>query len=261
MTTTTTTPRSIFSCWHPGSREGQVAREIWSAAYGSDYPDDADPMSFVTLTDLKWISEALRVAPGNIVGDLGCGRGGPGIWVAQRIGTRLVGVDISEEAIEHASRRAAHGELQGRVSFQVGSFAATGIASASMDALMSVDALFFAPSRLAAFREAARILKPDGVFAFTSFELQRPSLSLSVDTIADYRPFLELTGFHVERYDEAEDWEPRMRKVFDGIMARSSELRAEAGEDVANRLVRWATVRSRELTEGRRILVVARRRA
>jgi ubiquinone/menaquinone biosynthesis C-methylase UbiE len=255
----TQTARSIFSLWHPGSKESSAAREIWMSAYGDEYPEDAEPMSFVTFADLAWIARAAAVAAGGVVADLGCGRGGPGLWVAQRSGCRLVGVDIAEEAIAGASQRVARGEMEGLATFHVGTFAATGIGDAAMDGLISFDALFFAPSRLAAFREAARIVKPGGVLAFTTFEFQRPSLALSVDAIADYRPYLELSGFQVEQYEEADDWAPRMKMVLDGIVRRAGELRAQVGEEVTTRLVRWATVRNRELTDSRRIVVAARR--
>lgn len=255
----TQAPRSIFSLWHPGSTEDSAAREIWMAAYGSDYPEDAEPMSFVTFTDLEWIARILSVTAGSVVADLGCGRGGPGLWVAQRFGCRLVGIDIGEEAIADASRRVSHGEMEGLATFRVGTFAATGLGDAAMDALISFDALFFAPSRLAAFREAARILEPGGVFAFTTFEFQRPSLALSVDAIDDYRPYLEVSGFQVEQYEEADNWAPRMKMVLEGIIRRASELRSQIGEEVTTRLVRWATVRNRELTDSRRIIVSARR--
>ncbi len=81
-------------------------RRIWHDAYGLDYPEEADPFGFVTVTDLRRIAAELAVGPGQVMVDLACGRGGPGLWVARETGAALVGVDFSEVGIEQAGRRA-----------------------------------------------------------------------------------------------------------------------------------------------------------
>ena len=55
----------------------------FSEAYGEDYPVEAEPHSFVTKTDLARIVHLLAIGPGNVLADLGCGRGGPGLWLAR----------------------------------------------------------------------------------------------------------------------------------------------------------------------------------
>lgn len=57
-------------------------RHIWHVGYGPDYSEEADPFSFVTLTDLRRIAREVGVGPGQILVDLACGRGGPGLWIA-----------------------------------------------------------------------------------------------------------------------------------------------------------------------------------
>ena len=48
--------------------------------------------------------EALvRRETGMRVVDLGCGKGGPGLWVARELGVRLMGIDIVAEAIEQVT--------------------------------------------------------------------------------------------------------------------------------------------------------------
>ena len=43
---------------------------------------------------------------------LGCGRGGPGLWLAQQAGAALVGVDLSPVAVDQAAARSAAGADQ-----------------------------------------------------------------------------------------------------------------------------------------------------
>ena len=63
-------------------RPGKTNLRIWRAAYGDDYPAEAEPHSFVTKTDLARIVDLLAIGSGNTLVDLGCGRGGPGLWLA-----------------------------------------------------------------------------------------------------------------------------------------------------------------------------------
>jgi cyclopropane fatty-acyl-phospholipid synthase-like methyltransferase len=63
-------------------------RDIWRAAYQADSPADADPLSFVTQTDLDRIVDALALTPGMNLVDLACGAGGPGTQVARATGAR-----------------------------------------------------------------------------------------------------------------------------------------------------------------------------
>ena len=57
-------------------------RGIWREVYSGDYPEEAEPFSYVTRTDLHRIASELRVRETQTFADLACGRGGPGLWVA-----------------------------------------------------------------------------------------------------------------------------------------------------------------------------------
>ncbi|HEX9096231.1 MAG TPA: hypothetical protein VF990_09030 [Candidatus Dormibacteraeota bacterium] len=57
-------------------------RHIWRVVYGPDYPEEADPFSFVTVTDLHRIAGELGVGWGQTVLDLACGPRRP--WALDR---------------------------------------------------------------------------------------------------------------------------------------------------------------------------------
>lgn len=88
--------------------------------------------------------------------DLACGRGGYGLEIAARTGTRLVGVDFSAEAVRQA--RAHARRLGAAAQFRVGDLARTGLEAGSADAVLCVDAIHFARQPGAAYSEIARIL-------------------------------------------------------------------------------------------------------
>jgi SAM-dependent methyltransferase len=81
-----------------------------------------------------------------------------------------------------------------RARFEVADVAATGLLEASCDAAMSLDVLVFVPDKVAAVREVARILRPQGRFAFTTWEQRGYSERLRAPQLDDHRPLLEDMG-------------------------------------------------------------------
>ena len=51
--------------------------------------------------------ELLQVRPGEMLADLACGAGGPGLWMARETGALLTGVDPSPAGLAAARDRAA----------------------------------------------------------------------------------------------------------------------------------------------------------
>ncbi len=233
-------------------------REIWQAAYGADYPADADPLSFVTQTDLDRILASLDLAPDDRLVDLACGAGGPGVHVARAVGVRLTGIDVSPGAVEIARNRHLPGIRAGSA-FEAAPFDDTGLADGFADAVMSTDALFYAEDRDVLFGEIARIGKPKCRLAFTSFELRSRSNALNAGPVLDYRAPLESAGFEVDVYEATPDWEARMRAVFAGILDKRDALERELGAQMADGVAAWATLRPNELHDSRRVFVSAHR--
>jgi ubiquinone/menaquinone biosynthesis C-methylase UbiE len=64
------------------------------------------PFSLVTRDGLDRVFDELQLDSGDRLVDLCCGRGGIGLWFAERSGAQLVGVDFSPRAIEQAEARA-----------------------------------------------------------------------------------------------------------------------------------------------------------
>ncbi len=93
--------------------------------------------------------------------------------VAHRTDARLVGVDYSKVAIRLATEQAA--VLGREAEFRVGDLTATGLADASVDAVMCIDAIHFARPPTAAYRELHRVLKPGGRAVLTCWEATDPN--------------------------------------------------------------------------------------
>ena len=243
--------------------ESPTRQSIRREVYGDDYPVEADPRSYVTLTELRAIARDLQVGPGQTFIDLGCGQGGPSLWVTRETGAALVGVDLSSVGIARAADRAQEVGLAERARFQVANITATGLPAASVDAAMSVDVLWAVPDKLGALREAARILKPGARLAFTNWDRDRTPPGY-LPPLADHRPLLEQAGFEVETYQVQPDAEVQRRAVYEAIVAAEQDLVGEMGDEATARLM-FEAKGTLGLTDGidylahsRRIYVVAR---
>ncbi|MGW4209143.1 class I SAM-dependent methyltransferase [Lentzea sp. NPDC004789] len=131
-------------------------------------PPDLESTSLLNGAGLDEIVELLGLRPGQVLLDLACGRGGYGLEIVRRTGCRLVGVDFSAVAISQAARRAE--ELAIPAEFGVGELTATGLGTASADAVMIVDAYQFAEPKRDALRECLRVLRPGGRLVITCWE-------------------------------------------------------------------------------------------
>ena len=201
---------------------------------GDDYPDDFYHVSFITLQDLRHLAHTLSLSPRSRFSDVACGMGGPALWIARETGARLYGVDLSPVAVAQAEKRAQDLGLAGTATFSAGSFAHTRLETASMDAAMSVDALQYAPEKLPALREFARIIRPGGTLAFFAFELDperaRGLPVIGDDPIDDYRPLLRDAGFNVLQYHQTPNWHDRLFTTYSAVIDAREALREEMGE-------------------------------
>jgi len=239
-------------------------RQIWRQhVTGADYPEEFAHISFLSLAQLRSLVEGLALTADQLLVDLACGAGGPGLWAAKETGSRLVGIDLSPMAAKRASERVGTLGISGRATFGQGTFEATGLESASADAVMSVDALQYAPDKNAALVEVARILRPGGRFAFVAFELdpQRVAgMPFWDDPVPDYRPLLEQVGFDINEYSQIPHWADQVAAGFGAILAQQDALEAELGEAAAAATVMEAAVTTELKPYCGHVLAVATRR-
>jgi SAM-dependent methyltransferase len=210
-----------------------VRARIWQQVYGPEYPSWADPFSYLSMTELRRFARELREGSGQTLVDAGCGRGGPGLWVAAVTGAQLTGIDVDTTALAAARHRAHQVGMAGRASFRQATFQDTGLPSCWAHAVMSVDALLFAPSKHAAAAEFARILVPGGRLVLTSWDYhtQPPGRPAQV---TDHRPMLNEAGFDVISYEETHAWHDRQEQTGRALLAAAGELAAESGEHPAS---------------------------
>lgn len=208
-----------------------VMARVWATVLGDEYPAELAPYSYTSRSELARIATELKTGSGDLLVDIGSGRGGPGLWVAASTGADYLAVDISTTGLAEVTARAAQVGLADRVRVAEGSFEELPLADSEASAVMSIDALLFTPNKEAATRELARVLQPGGRLVVTTWDyssqpIGRPS------QVADHRPLLEEAGLDVVAYEETPDWEARQRAIDGLLMEAAEDLAAEQGEPI-----------------------------
>jgi SAM-dependent methyltransferase len=216
--------------------DGIVQREL-------DLPPGVQSSSLLPGDGITEVAAALRLGGGSLLLDLACGRGGYGMEIARRTGTRVLGVDHSPVAIEQARQRAASSDLADQAEFRVGALTGTGLAAQSIDAVLCVDAIQFAEPTDAALRECRRVLVPGGRIAITCWEAVDAGNERVPQRLRrmDLAPALARAGFDDVRVVDRPDWRAAERRLWEAATA------LDPGDDLALQALQ---------EEGREILAI-----
>jgi ubiquinone/menaquinone biosynthesis C-methylase UbiE len=203
-------------------------RDILASVSG--LPAWVAPFSPIDRALLMEIADDLAMPAGGRIADIACGMGGPGLWIAERLGARIAGVDVSRAAIACAERTATALGWDDRAAFTVADASATGLDDASVDGVMSIYALMFvdAPDAIA---EMARVLRPGGRAVVLAGEcIDEVVLSTMV---RDYAPVFAAAGFTGVRKRERPAAREQSLRMFRALLERAGDLTAELGAAAA----------------------------
>ena len=139
--------------------------------------------------------------------------------------------------------------------FRAADAANTGLPSAAVDAVMSIDAF---PDKERAAPEIARILRPGGRLVFTTWDFDITPEGWPPQ-LAQHHDLLRHAGLDVEIYEETPDWRARQLAVYTGWLAAEETLVAELGQEVTADLIAEAREFPPIADHSRRVLIAARR--
>lgn len=168
------------------------------------------------LTSSTDLAERARIREGTAGVDLCCCSGaGMRFLVRFRNVAQMIGVDATERMIERGRQRSEEEGLADRVRFIHADACATGLPDRSADFVWGEDAWCYVVDKPGLIREAARLVRPGGVIAFTDWvegpttmttqEAERLLRFMNFPSILDldtYRRLLQESSCHV---DVAED--------------------------------------------------------
>ncbi|QFR98158.1 methyltransferase domain-containing protein [Streptomyces tsukubensis] len=108
-------PGEFDALFHGEARSGGFSRV--TRIVDPALPPEAEPFSFLCADLLHHIAADLSLKEGEVLADLGCGSGGPGLWLARAAHADLVGIDFSPVAVAHARQRANTHAMKGTAHF------------------------------------------------------------------------------------------------------------------------------------------------
>lgn len=147
-----------------GNYESDAYREVRIETYG----EDLGQTSWVTTEESAGIPELLALERDSYVLEIGCGSGGYALHLAEKVGCRILGLDLNESGIRNANQLAQSRGLASLALFQqVDASKDLPFDEETFDAAFSNDVLCHVPGRLGVLSEIFRVLKPGGRFLFT----------------------------------------------------------------------------------------------
>ncbi|MET8148759.1 class I SAM-dependent methyltransferase [Actinoplanes sp. NPDC049668] len=210
---------AYFDQWYADMAGSQARDAIIARALGIS--PDLRFAGVLTLPGIAELTGELRLPQDGLLLDIACGRGGYGVEVARRAGTRLIGVDFSAVALEQATEVAVRRLPAGRSEFRVGTLDATGLPTGAADGLMCVDAVQFAEPPLAALIEFRRLLTRGGRIALTCWESVDPSDDLVPPRIraVNLQRDLPKAGFVDVQVRDMPEWRQAEREIWEAAVA------------------------------------------
>lgn len=147
------------------------------------------------------LGEMLGLRAGARVLDVASGKGESAIGLAQHFGCEVVGVDFGAANVAEANARTEAAGISRLVSFRQGDAERLDFADAGFDAVICECAFCTFPSKRAAAREFARVLRPGGRVGISDLTRSGPlppdltDLLAWIACIADARPIAEYAGY------------------------------------------------------------------
>ncbi len=186
-----------------------------AALYESDYArlllGDSFHPGGLELTER--LGNLLDLRPGQRVLDVASGTGSSAVFLAERFGCKVVGLDYSTELVAQARRRAREAGLGHLVRFDHGDSERLPFPDGTFDALICECSFCTFPDKRSAAHEFARVLRPGGRVGLSDITLsgalppELTGLLAQIICIADalpldrYEALLEHAGFQIDRVE------------------------------------------------------------
>ena len=110
----------------------------------------------------RQLAELCHVNRESYVLEVGCGTGFTASYMAEAIGCRIMGIDLSPGMVEWAEKRAARKNLQARCQFRVADAQQLPFEDNTFDAMLCESVTAFVPDKRLALSEYRRVVKPGG---------------------------------------------------------------------------------------------------
>jgi ubiquinone/menaquinone biosynthesis C-methylase UbiE len=147
-----------------GNYGSATYRQVRIETYGEDFGQT----SWVTTEESNAIPEMLGLRSDSFVLEVGCGSGGYALHLGEKVGCRLIGLDVNEQGVRNANQLAVARGLASQVRFeQCDASKKLPFDDSTFDAVFSNDVLCHLPGRADVLVEMFRVLKPGRRIVFS----------------------------------------------------------------------------------------------
>ena len=173
------------------------------------------------------IAARAELRPGLRVADFCAGLGGPARYFAHRYGVHVTGIELNPGRAAGAQDLTRLVGLADRVEIVEGDVTKAPLPDASVDVVVSQEAILHVPDKAASLREALRILRPGGRLVFTDWVAHRPLApadaeamwqgiaAQTLQSLSDYRRLMGEAGFATLSVEDlTEEWAVILRERF-----------------------------------------------
>jgi sarcosine/dimethylglycine N-methyltransferase len=164
------------------------------------YQGEDEPIFTACRRTVETIASRLNLSPQSKVLDLGSGYGGAARYLTKTYGCAVTCVNLSEIQNERNRLLTKEQGLSHLIKVYDGNFETVPITNQTFDVVWSQDAILHSSDRAQVFKEAARLLAPNGHFIFTD-PMQKPDAPKEVLEPVYRRIHLDSLG-SIEGYTE-----------------------------------------------------------
>ena len=151
-----------------GTAYGNFAAEVLGQVRRDTYGEDFGQSSWVTGHAYRQFFQLLQLAAADHVLDVGCGSGGPALFLARERGCRVTGIDVNEAGIQAGPTLARQAGLENKVHFRRADVREPlPFPDGAVSAIVCMDAMCHLPDRGRLFGEWRRVLRPGGHMLYT----------------------------------------------------------------------------------------------
>jgi len=176
------------------------------------------------------LAKKLGLKKGMVVADLCSALGAPARHIVQKYGVTVKGVDATKTMIEKARQRTKDAGLDKFIEFYEGNVIDLPFKSGTIDVVWGQEAWCYVTDKERLFREAYRVLKPDGMIGFTDWiitgeitpkELEPLYDSMSfpyMECFKNYQELMKKVGFKIiEAIDNTQSFAKCFDQYFDMV--------------------------------------------
>ncbi|MBQ12054.1 MAG: hypothetical protein CMJ45_10960 [Planctomyces sp.] len=177
--------------------EGSVHWGVFDQSTGGDFLKACANLNGIMV-------EKGRIKDDASVLDLGCGNGTTAIWLSKAQGCKVTGVDLSGVRVDNAKadRLRQDAALQDRLVFEKASATDLPFREGAFTHVWSQAVIYHVHDKVAALKEAYRVLDDGGIMVFDDLLKPQPNISADAQEFV-YKRLLYDTDFSFDSYQDA----------------------------------------------------------